>query len=496
MDRIRGGLWKWGAPQVRKYDVLIIGGGIIGGMTARLLSRYRLRVLVIDQASDLGEGATKANSGILYAGFHPRGGSLKGISCVQGNAMYDTLCDELGVDMKRVGSLFVAFHPEGQDKLREKQKKGLKNGTPGMEIISGEEARRREPLLSERVVEALYAPTTAIISPFQLIWAVSLSAWKNGVEFQLNTRLTGLTPLNGGFVAHTDRGDIEADYVVNAAGGYADVVEGWLRPQDLEIRPRRGEYYVFDKQRGAEVRHVIYQAQESDEGGTLIAPTVDGNLLAGPTSQNVASFQRRETSREGLAHVQRVAEKLLPGLDMGEVITNFAGVRANITNIEKERKDFVVRSAWPHLVSALGIKNPGMTAAPYLAQMIVEQLKEQGLPVEERADYVPQIRLPRPFLQETPQRQEELYQEDKCNARVICRCEGITEGDVLRVLRGPLPPHSLSGLKMRLRMGMGRCQGGFCTTRLLELLAREWGCQPWEIHKYEKNSNVVKGRVK
>ena len=448
---------------MQQYDVLIVGGGILGGMTARLLSKYKLRVLVIDKASDLGEGATKANSGILYAGFHPRGGSLKGISCVQGNAMYDSLCDELGVDLKRVGSLFCAFHPEGQDKMREKYKKGVKNGAPGMEIVSGDRAREMEPLLSPRVVEALYAPTTAIISPFQLSWAVALSAARNGVEFRLNTEITGLTQVDGGFVAHTGGGDIRADYVVNAAGGYADVVESWLRPQDLVIKPRRGEYFVFDKQRDNPVRHVLYQAQETDEGGTLVAPTVEGNLIAGPTSQNVASYSRRETSRWGLDHVQWVAKKLLPNLDMGQAIANFAGVRANISNIEKERKDFVVRVSCDHMVSALGIKNPGMTAAPYLTEMMVDLLREQGLRMEEKADYIPIVRLPKPFLQETPERQAELFDQDRRNARVICRCEGITEGDVLRVLRGPLPPHSLSGLKMRLRVGMGRCQGGFCT---------------------------------
>ena len=219
---------------MKAYDVLIVGGGIIGAMTARELSRYQLKVLVIEKAADLGEGATKANSGILYAGFHPRGGSLKGLSCVGGNAMYDQICEELGVPMRRTGSLYVAFHPEGEETLRDKYKKGLKNGTPDMAIISGEEARRMEPLLNKRVRLALYAPTTAIISPFALVWAVSRSAVQNGVEFAFDTELLGLKPEAEGFRAMTNQGEIQARFVVNAAGENADLVEGWLYPQDLE----------------------------------------------------------------------------------------------------------------------------------------------------------------------------------------------------------------------------------------------------------------------
>ena len=482
---------------MKQVDVLIVGSGIIGATTARYLSQYNTSVLVIDQASDLGEGATKANSGILYAGFHPRGKSLKGISCVQGNAMYDQICSELGVTMKRVGSLFVAFHPEGEEKLMEKHEKGLKNGTPGMRIISGDEAREMEPHLSERVIKALYAPTTAIISPFELIWATCLSAYANGVEFKFSCAMIGVNQVKEGFIVHTTQGDIHARYVVNAAGENADAVENWVRPQDLKITPRRGEYYVFDKQgHDPLISHVIYQVQETDEGGTLIAPTVDGNLIAGPTSQNVAGYDRKETSHKGLAHVERVAKKIIPDLDMGNVITSFAGVRANIVNVSKERKDFVVRASCSGMVSALGIKNPGMTAAPYLCKLIVEELENQGLVLEENKDYCAHLELPRPFLQQTPERQQELFEQDPRNAQVICRCERITEGDILRVLRGPLPPHSLSGLKMRLRVGMGRCQGGFCTTRIVELIAQEWGVDPLHVNKYQEHSNFVKGQVK
>lgn len=480
---------------MKKYDVIIIGAGIIGALTARELSKYKLSVLVIERAYDLGEGATKANSGILYPGFHPRGGSLKGISCVAGNARYDELCKQLGVSMKKIGSLFVAFHDEGEEKLKDKYEKGLANGVPGMEIISGETARQMEPILSHAVTRALYAPTTGIISPFELITAVSESAAQNGVEFLFESEVTGIRSEGDSVEAQTNKGTFSASFAVNAAGESAAVVEGWLRPQDLVIKPKRGQYYVFDKGRSS-INHVIFQAQESDEGGTLLAPTVEGNLIAGPTSENVSSYQNTETTLQGLEHVERVAKKLIPALDMGKVITSFAGVRANISNVEKERKDFVIRESGPNVVSALGIKNPGMTSAPYLAEIIVKTLERQGFELAENLRFSPILNKHLPFLKETPEKQRELYARDSRYAKVVCRCEEITEGDIIHALCSPLPPKSLNGLKKRLRIGMGRCQGGFCTSRVIEIMSRETGCVPRDVLKGKDGSNLIKGWVK
>lgn len=477
------------------FDVIIIGSGIIGAFAARELSKYDLRVLVVDRAYDVGEGSTKANSGILYPGFHHRGGSLKGISCVKGNAMYDEICSELGIRMKRVGSLFVAFHPEGEKLLEEKYERGLKNGTPGMKFISVDEARSLEPMLSKDVTKCLYAPTTGIISPFDLIMAVTRSAAANGVEFLFDIEATGLVQEKEGVILETNRGQLAARFIINAAGENADVVDGWVHPRDLIIKPRRGQYYIFDKQENPILRHVIYQAQDKDEGGILLAPTIEGNIIAGPTSEDVRSFKNIETTRAGLAHIERVAKKIMPELDMGNVICNFAGVRANITNLEKDQKDFVIRASSPRVVSALGIKNPGMTAAPYLAQKIIQLLKNHGLSLEPKSSYIKSA-MPKPFLQETPAKQKELWSKDPRYARIICRCKEITEGDIIRELNSPLPPKNISGLKKRLRVGMGRCQGSFCTQRIIEIIARETKCRPEEVNKYLKGSNYVKGSVK
>lgn len=588
------------------YDVVVIGGGIIGAMTAWKLSKLgvcdkvsapvsasagfsgksepagkrRLRIAVLDKAYDVGEGAAKANSGILYPGIQARGGSLKGISCVKGSVLYDDICRELGVPMKRVGSLYTAFSEEGIEKMMKKYERGLQNGITDMKIISGDEARKMEPCLSDKVISAIYNPTTGIISPLLLVVRLSEAAAENGVDFMFKCEVTDIdapadgfgaaetfsggvsvsgaasggitaaeasadgagaveTSAGGGCVSGAATGGIftvktaacgefKARYIVNAAGGNASLTESMVRPQNLIIKPRRGQFYVFDKQEKREnttmLRHVIFQAADNDEGGTLIAPTVEGNIIAGPTSEDVRSFDNTDTTAEGLAHVERVAKKLLPRLDMGKVITNFAGVRANITNIDKEHKDFVIRRSVPRMVSALGIKNPGMTSAPYLADMIIDILEKDGLfgdggriadgasgadaadgaDISAAADgadsagcaEIADVGGRKTFLQLNDKEQKKLWKKDARYGRVVCRCEEITEGDIVAALSSALPPGSLNGLKKRLRVGMGRCQGSFCTARIIEIICRETGCKPEDILKNTDGSRLVKGRLK
>lgn len=478
-----------------KYDVVIIGAGILGCLTARELARYRLDILVIDKESDIGEGATKANSGVLYAGFHPRGGSLKGISCARGNRMHEKLCRDLDVPVSYTGSLFVAFHDEGLEAVRDKLKKGEKNGVPDMRMISGDEARSIEPMLSERIIGAMYAPTTGIISPFRLVLHTACNAALNGVEFRFDTFAENIETLGDGtYRIHTDNGNVDTRYIVNASGEGAAEIERFVRQRDLVIRPKRGEYMVFDTP--SPISHVIYQAQENGEKGTLLAPTVDGNMLVGPTSYSVPGYERTETSQKGVDHLVRVAKKVLPALDLGSVIAGFAGIRANIENLPKEEKDFIVRESAPGFVSALGIKNPGMTASPYLADMMVRLLEESGLEMEKDESFEPVYRAKPLFLKASGREQQMMLAEDPAYGNAVCRCEGVTEGDIVSVLRAPLPPHDINGLKKRLRTGMGRCQGGFCTPRIIEILSREWKTTPDRIFKSGEGSMFVKGRLR
>ena len=482
-------------------DVLIIGAGVIGCMAARELARFRLRITVLERNSDVCEGSSKSNSGMIHAGFHPRGGSLKGTSCVQGNAMYDRICADLDVPLKRTGSLYVAFGPNGEEKLRQKYDNGIRNGVPGMEIISGEEARRIEPCLSEKVLAALWAPTAAIISPFRLVVALYESALKNGVEFNLSTEVREITPIRGtagainGWQIKTADGRVfTSRYVINAAGDQAEPLDAQVHPADLVIRPRRGQFYVFDC--NSQVRVPVYQAQEDDEGGILATPTIEGNLLAGPTSENVADYTHTETTGEGLAKVMRVTQKIFPDIDPGDVITSFAGVRTNIKNIEKEQKDFVVRLSAGHFVSALGIKNPGMSAAPALVEKMLNLLASDGLEMEQEPRFDPFRKAYVPFLQSDQARQKALIADDPSYARIICRCEKITEGDVRYIAAKDSCPHTIEAIKCRLRTGMGRCQGGFCSPRVLGVLSEIWQTPPEKIPYSEAGGAVCKGKVK
>lgn len=487
---------------MQKVDVCVVGAGVLGCAVARELARYRLDVLVLERAHDVGEGSSKANSGIVHAGFHPRAGSLKGRSCVEGNLSFPQLCRELDVPLVRCGGMMVAFSEQGVQKLREKQERGLMNGVAELPIVDGDAARELEPRLSPAVTHAMLAPATAVVSPFHLVLGLAQNAHANGVGFRFNARVVRVeqVALAGGYrwlVTLEDGGQVAARCVANMAGDGALDLDAQVHPCDYEVRPRLGEYVVFDKQDPARaVTHVVYQAADADEGGTLVAPTVDGNLLVGPTSRGARGFGAAASTAAGLDHVRRVALKLFPDLDLSLAIRNFAGVRTNIVNVPKELKDFVVRASAPGFVSALGIKNPGLTCAPALARRAVRLLGAEGLELAEKPSFDPCRTRWVPFLDRPAAEQERLLAADPGFGRVVCRCEQVTEGDVRAVLAQPLPPSTMAGVKRRLRCGMGRCQGSFCEPRVSAVLARELGCAQSAVPYGENGGRFVVGEVK
>ena len=489
---------------VADVDVAVIGAGILGSTMARSLARFKLDVCVLESAHDVAEGATKANSGLIQSGFHARAHSLKGTSCVSGNAAYTKIAKELDVPFRRIGALYVAFHPEGVEHMREKYKRGIANGATDLRLVTGDEARQMEPRLSKRVLAAMHATGTGIISPFELALATARNAAANGVQFCFGFHVEGIERQGASWLLMSTGGEtVRARYVVNMAGEEAALIDAKVHPADLVIRPRRGQFVVFDKQDASEatspIRHVLFQSQETDEGGTLLTPTVEGNLMAGPTSENVGTFADNMTTAKGIEHIKRVAQKLVPDLDTSKVITTFAGIRANIVNIDKEKKDFVVRMSAPGFVSALGIKNPGMTSAPTLVDIALELLRADGLKLQENPTFDPRNQGDghrKSFMQCSPVQQERMLAADVRFGHVVCRCEKVTEGDVRAALHDTLPPSTLDGIKRRLHCGMGRCQGSFCLPRIVNIMADELKCSPSDILQGEQGGRLVKRRVK
>lgn len=456
------------------YDVLIIGCGITGAATAFQLSRYKLRVGVLERENDVADGTTKANSAILHAGYDPVPGSLMARLNVRGVALARELCAALDVPYDPCGSLVLGFSPEDSAHLEELYRRGVQNGVPGLALLTGDQARDLEPNLSPAVTAALHAPSAAICSPWEYCLALAETAVRNGAELLLETAVTGLTPAENGWRVETSRGVLEARYVVNAAGLDAQAVHEMAAPPDFAIHPSWGQYFLLDKSEGGRVGRVIFQCPNEHGKGVLVAPTVHGNLIVGPNAEPVKGDDTATTA-DGLAYVRQTALRSVPSVDFRASIRNFAGVRA-----VADTGDFVIREAAPHFLDLAGICSPGLSAAPAIGEYAAELLGRAGLALEPKPDFVASRKRVR-FRELPPEEKARLVAEQPAYGRVICRCETVTEGEILDALAGPIPPRSVDGVKRRAGAGLGRCQGGFCGPRVLELLAREQHRSPGDI---------------
>ena len=464
-------------------DVLIIGCGITGAALAFALSRFRLSTVVLERENDVSCGTTKANSAILHAGYDPRPGTLMARLNVRGAELAKRLCRELDVPYLGCGSLVLAFSPEEEETLQELLRRGQRNGVPGLEIWDRERLRREEPEVSPEARAALFAPTAAICSPWEYCLALAETAVRNGVRLHLETEVTGLTRSGDGWLVHTNRGDFESRFVVNAAGIDAARVHDMALPHSFDIHPTRGEYYLLDKCEGGRAKHVLFQCPGPSGKGVLVAPTVHGNLIAGPNAQ-IVSGDDTANSAQGLSFVRSKAVKSVPGIDFRQSIRNFSGVRANTGH-----GDFVldIREGFLDLA---GICSPGLTAAPAIAEYACELLRDAGLELTEREDFIRTRRRIR-FKELPAPEKAALIAQDPSYGRVICRCETVTEGEILAAFRTPIPPRSVDGVKRRVNTGMGRCQGGFCGPRVLELLAKELGVCPGDILQDRAGSRIL-----
>jgi glycerol-3-phosphate dehydrogenase len=471
-------------------DVIIIGAGITGCAAAYTLSRYQLKVLVVEQGPDVAMATSRANSGIIHAGYDPQPGTLMADLNVQGNAMYPSLCRKLGVPFWRNGSLVVAREGE-EEQLRELLHRGRANGVPDLVILGRDEVLNREPNLSQDVVAALYAPSAGLISPWETTLAFAEVAAANGVTFMFNTRVTGvLTEGDSILGLETSAGKLGARVVINATGVHADLLARLAGAERYDIFPRKGEYLLLDKELDGWVRHTVFPLPTPKSKGILVLPTVDGNILAGPTAVDVQDREDISTTREGLAQVRAGALALFPDLPLHRAITSFAGLRAVPGD-----GDFVIRSSariqgW---IDAGGIQSPGLTAAPAIGEKLAG-LVAGLIPCEYKQEYRDSRTVLR--LRDLPLLERERWiQRNPLYGRIICRCEGVSEGEIVDALHSPVPATTLDGIKQRTRAGGGRCQGGFCQPRLLTIMARELGIAVQEVTKSGHGSPMVVGRL-
>ncbi len=472
------------------FDVAIIGCGVIGAATAYTLARYQLKVLVLEAENDVADGTTKANSAIIHAGYDPEPGTRMARLDVLGNRLAGEICERLDVPFKRNGSLVLAFSEEEIPHLKKLYSNGVANGVPGIRLLDAAQVRELEPNLSDRVVAALYAPSAGVISPWEYALAMAQVAVRNGVRLERSSRVTAIRKLEGeGYELHTGTGDYQARRVINAAGLHSEEIHNMVAPPSFHIQPTRGQYYLLDKSEGSRVNCVIFQCPTKLGKGILVSPTVHGNLIVGPDAELVDGDDT-STTAAALEQVAELGRKSVPSVDLRASIRNFAGVRAN-----SDRGDFVIEEAAPGFIDLAGIKSPGLSSAPAIALEAVELLKGTGLELREDPDFVDGRRRPR-FKELSEAEKRALIAKDPAYGRVICRCETVTEGEILEAVRAPIPPVSVDGVKRRCSAGMGRCQGGFCGPRVLEILSRELHRDPTEILKDKAGTVILTGQTK
>ena len=476
------------------YDVIIIGAGVTGSSVARQLSRYRANVCVLDAAEDVCSGTTKANSAIVHAGFDAETGSLMAKLNVEGNLMMEDICRDLDVPFKRNGSLVVCIHKEELGGLKELYDRGVANGVEGLRILSKEEALEMEPNLSDNVEGALFAPSGGIVCPFTLNIAMAENANVNGVDFFFNTKVEKVQKTDdGNWTLRTSNGVYRSKYVVNAAGVNADIFHNMVSTTKIHITPRRGDYCLLDKDMGNHVAKTIFPQPTKLGKGVLVSPTVHGNLIVGPTAVDIEDKEATATTAEGIGDLMAKAEMHVKDLQVRrKVITSFAGLRAH-----EDGHEFIIGQApgAEHFIDCAGIESPGLTSSPAIGKMVGDMLRDM-MKLEEKESWISTRKgILHPSDLSIDERNE-LIKKNPAYGTIVCRCESISEGEIIDAIHRPLGARSLDGVKRRTRAGMGRCQAGFCSPRVMEIISRELSLSMEEITKSGGRSNIVLERSK
>ena len=473
-------------------DVVIIGAGICGSALARELSKFQLDVLVLEKENDASFGSTKANSGIAHGGYDPEPGTLTAKYNVLGNRMMEQLCQDLSVPYKKIGALVVAFTEEEKKTLQEIYDRGIANGLPKecQAIFSQKELREREPNISSEALEAYWCSESAVISSYELCVGLMESAVINGVDISLNTQVESITKTEKGFLVKTNNPactDIETRYLINAAGGFADKIHNMVAKPSYQIKVRRGEYYLLDKKYGDLTNAVIFQCPSDKGKGVLVSPTAHGNLIIGPNAYFIDDPDNADTTPAGLEEVRTLAKKSVPSLTYGSNLRNFSGNRA-----EASTGDFIIGPVKevPGFYEIAGIKSPGLTSAPAIAVDMVDMLEKGGLDLKQKLSFNPHRIVV--HLDYTSYEERSRYiQANPLYGRIVCRCENVSEGEILDALRRPNGGNTIEGVKKRTRICAGTCQGGFCMPRIVEIIARELNIDPSEVFQDKNGSYIV-----
>ena len=472
------------------YDIIVIGGGIVGSAILRKLSHTDRKVLLLEKYDDVACGSSRANSGIVHAGYDAEEGTNKAKFNVLGNRMYFDLAKELNVPCQRIGSLVLADR-EGKKDLEILLERGKKNGVEGLRIVEKEELRRMEPNVSEKMEYGLYAPSAGVVSPYEMTVALAEQAVLNGAEIRFEEEVLHSEFSDGKFTVRTEKGTYESKVLINCAGFGAAAINRDLGERELRQVYKRGDYFILDNSERRYFRHTCFPLPTAAGKGVLVSPTADGNVIVGPTSVPVESGTDTAVRAEGLAEIRRSVGKMMDNVNFSKGIRVFAGVRTSV------EKDFVIENGInPNFIMVAGICSPGLTAAPAIAEYVTgELLKKTDLSYSWKNSYIKRPKAP--VTRELTESQwKALIEKDPSYGRIVCRCEKITEGEILDALDSPLKPRSLDALKRRVRTGMGRCQGGFCTPKIMEIISKHCGLKPEEITKSGKGSEIVIGNIK
>ena len=473
------------------YDVVVIGAGVVGSMVMRTLSKYDLKICTVEKANDVAMGATKANSAIVHAGFDAKEGSLKAKLNVKGSEMMEQVTKELGVKYQNNGSIVVGFSDEDKKTIEDLYKRGTENGVKGLKVLDRAEVLELEANIGDDVTCALYAPTGAIVCPYELAMAATGNAMDNGAELKLNFEVTEINAKDYGYDVVSKNETIQTKYIVNAAGLYSDQIAKMVGDDSFTVHPRKGEYILLDRECGNMAKATIFQTPSKMGKGILVSPTVDGNLLTGPTSVDMEDKENTSTSAEGFAQIISQASRSIKNIPFNKTITSFCGLRA-----VGSTGDFIITSPKQGFINAAGIESPGLSASPAIAEYIADMLKEQGLEMSEKADYVATRKPMHYFKEASNEEKNAIIKENPSFGKIICRCETVTEGEILEAIRTNPKPSDLDGVKRRTRAQMGRCQGGFCMPYITELLAKELDIPYEKVTKFGGDSVVNVSKTK